>query len=572
MNKRQLQEVDRTGRSVLKMHTLGASRSVTGSLFLYELFEKGKVTRFIVDAGLTVESPQADYKNRLPAGMKASEIDAVILSHAHVDHSGFLPKLRKDGYNGPVYMTPATYDLLTVILPDSGYLQEEQAKARLNRHNRLKRQDRTQSAANDVSTEAGDKTGSLKAAAGKGGKSPQKAPAKGKSALRGNKQKQAASAAVAPSSSQESWRFRPLYTMQEAVDSLKNCISVPYHERHVISESLAFTFTDAGHILGAAVVNLEIGKGNQKKTFCFTGNVGRPNMPILHDLEPVQQADYLMLEGTYGNKLHHKRDRIEVLGQILTAAYERAKPRHPRYGCGVIVMPAFAVGRAQDLLNEIRIGMETGRIPEMPVYVDGRMTNKSTDVHRKHKNILNDATRKVFDEGRDPFTTPRHFVVSEYPDSAALRRVHEEPCLIVGSSGMAAGGRIVDHLSHWLPGKQNTVIFVGFQGTGTLGQTIVRTRGERPDSMQACPDCARSVRIKGKDVRVNATVEFVPDYSAHADFGDQINWLRKFKRRPKQVFIVHGEEESLVAFKGHIERALGWNNIVIPFEKQVFEL
>lgn len=568
MNKRQLKEVDRTGRSVLKMHTLGASRSVTGSLFLYELFEKDKVTRFIVDAGLTVESPQADYKNRLPAGLKASEIDAVILSHAHVDHSGFLPKLRKDGYKGPVYMTPATYDLLTVILPDSGYLQEEQAKARLNRHNRLNRQRNSGQLVNEIATEAGDnnKKGVQK---GKSGKSPQKA-LNSKAPAGRAASSQAASATQ--SSSQESWRFRPLYTMQEAVDSLKNCISVPYHERHVISDSLAFTFTDAGHILGAAVVNLEIGKGNQKKTFCFTGNVGRPNMPILHDLEPVAQADYLMLEGTYGNKLHHKRDRIEVLGQILTAAYERAKPRHPRYGCGVIVMPAFAVGRAQDLINEIRIGMETGRIPEMPVYVDGRMTNKSTDVHRKHKNILNDATRKVFDEGRDPFTTPRHFVVSEYPDSAALRRVHEEPCLIVGSSGMAAGGRIVDHLSHWLPGKQNTVIFVGFQGTGTLGQSIVRTKGERPDSMQACPDCARSVRIKGKDVRVNATVEFVPDYSAHADYGDQINWLRKFKRRPKQVFIVHGEEESLVAFKEHIENALGWNNIVIPFEKQVFEL
>lgn len=567
MNKRQLKEVDRTGRSVLKMHTLGASRSVTGSLFLYELFEKDKVTRFIVDAGLTVESPQADYKNRLPAGLKASEIDAVILSHAHVDHSGFLPKLRKDGYKGPVYMTPATYDLLTVILPDSGYLQEEQAKARLNRHNRLNRQRNSGQLVNEIATEAGDNNKVVQK--GKSGKSPQKALNSKAPASR------AASAQATPatqSSSQESWRFRPLYTMQEAVDSLKNCISVPYHERHVISDSLAFTFTDAGHILGAAVVNLEIGKGNQKKTFCFTGNVGRPNMPILHDLEPVAQADYLMLEGTYGNKLHHKRDRIEVLGQILTAAYERAKPRHPRYGCGVIVMPAFAVGRAQDLINEIRIGMETGRIPEMPVYVDGRMTNKSTDVHRKHKNILNDATRKVFDEGRDPFTTPRHFVVSEYPDSAALRRVHEEPCLIVGSSGMAAGGRIVDHLSHWLPGKQNTVIFVGFQGTGTLGQSIVRTKGERPDSMQACPDCARSVRIKGKDVRVNATVEFVPDYSAHADYGDQINWLRKFKRRPKQVFIVHGEEESLVAFKEHIENALGWNNIVIPFEKQVFEL
>ena len=577
MNKRQLQEVDRTGRSVLKFHILGAAQSVTGSLFLYELFEKGKVTRFLVDAGLTVENPQADYRKRLPTGVNPADVDFVILSHAHVDHCGYLPKLIKDGFKGKVYVTPATYDLMTVILPDSGYLQEEQAKARLNRHNRQRLAARAEleGAAGDAPLK-GDRNGksprgknqstgrkkvSGKQAVGAVGKA-------GKSAV----QTGAAETTAAETTANESWRFQPLYTQEQAVESLKYCHSVNYHERFAVTDTIAFTFTDAGHILGAAVVNLEIGKGSQKRTFCFTGNVGRPNMPLLRDLEPVEQADYLMLEATYGDRLHQKRDRLDALETMLLQAYERAKPRHPRFGCGVIVIPAFAVGRAQTILNDLRILMESGRMPTLPVYVDGRMTNKATDVHRKHVGILNAETQKVFAEGRDPYTTPKQYLVTEYPDSAALRRVHEEPCIIVGSSGMAAGGRIVDHLAYWLPHKQNTVMFVGFQGTGTLGQSIVRTRGERPDSVTACPECAKTVRIKGKDVRVGATVEFLPDYSAHADYGDQLGWLRKFKRRPKQTFIVHGDDGALEGLKGHIESALNWKNVVIPHAKQVFEL
>ncbi|MBK9772615.1 MAG: MBL fold metallo-hydrolase [Candidatus Obscuribacter sp.] len=568
MNKRQLKELDRTGRSALKLHILGAAKSVTGSLFLYEYFEKEKVTRFLVDAGLTVESPQADYKKRLPTGLNPKEIDFVILSHAHVDHCGYLPKLVKDGFRGKVYVTPATYDLMTVILPDSGYLQEEQAKSRLNRFNRQKR-DANEALRTGETAATGDSKKGFKGKVGRGEKANDRS---GRGKRAGDARKAVAQSTANAPSAADLARFAPLYTQEDAQESLKYCKTVKYHERFAVTDSIAFTFTDAGHILGAAVVNMEIGTGNQKRTFCFTGNVGRRQMPLLRDLEAVQQADYLMLEATYGDRLHQKRDRLESLATMIGNAYARAKPRHPRSGCGVIVIPAFAVGRAQTILNDLRILMETKRIPVIPVYVDGRMTNKATEVYRKHVDILNPETRKVFEAGHDPYSTPRQTSVTEYPDSAGLRRIHEEPCIIVGSSGMAAGGRIVDHLAYWLPHKQNTVMFVGFQGTGTLGQTIVKTGGERPDTLEQCTDCAKSVRIKGKDVRVHATVEFLPDYSAHADYEDQLAWLKKFTRRPKMTFIVHGDVGALDGLKGHIEETLGWKDVVIPEARQTFDL
>lgn len=604
MNKRQQKDLERTGRSQLKFHVLGAANAVTGSLFLYEFFERDKVTRFLVDVGLTVENPQADYQRRLPAGVKASDIDFVIISHAHVDHCGFLPKLIKDGFKGKFYVTPATLDLMKVILPDSGYLQEEQAKARLNKFLR------SQKGQNDPAESASAANGAQLRAAGKKGNGRGqdkngKARAQGKNSknaqnaqkIRGTSQSRGGRSANVESngaagrkpgfiqvetangtvSVPNSWRYAPLYTQADAEASLNNAVTVGYHQRYAVTDSVAFTFTDAGHILGAAVVNLEIGTGNEKRTFCFTGNVGRPNMPLLNDLEPVKRADYLMLEATYGNRLHQKRDRLEALALKLNEALGRAKVRHPKFGCGVIVIPAFAVGRAQTFVNDLRILMDDGRVPVTPVFVDGRMTHKATEVHRKHKDILNAETRAVFERGEDPYTTPRHHIVEDYQASQALRRPHDEPIIIVGSSGMAAGGRIVDHLGFWLPGKQNTVMFVGFQGTGTLGQSIVRTRdGQRPDTVGECVghDCAKTVRIKGKDVRVYATVEFLPDYSAHADYGDHLQWLRKFTQRPKMTFIVHGDEEALPALKEHIEGRLGWNgkDIVIPSRDQVFDL
>ena len=575
MNKRQQKDLSRTGRSVLRLHVLGAAHAVTGSMYLFEYYEKDKVTRFITDLGLTVENQQADFQKRLPSGINASDIDFAIISHAHVDHSAYLPKLIKDGFTGSVYVTPATRDLMGVILPDSGYLQEEEAKRKNARLLSSEEKKANQSA--DLTTPAGQKSMVAKSKrAGAKGKNPRAA---GKSVV-----KAAADKTAAP-------RFVPLYTQEEAQASLKVLRTVDYDQRYSVTDAISFTFTEAGHILGAAVVNLEIGTGSQKRTFCFSGNIGRPDMPLLRDLQPVAAADYVMVEATYGNRLHQKRDRLDVLEAKLLAAHARAKSygktavkakkavapgAKTGQGSGVILIPAFAVGRAQALLNDIRILMEAGRVPVMPVYVDGRMTQAATEVHRKHLGILNEETRGLFEAGIDPYTTPRHAVVEDWKASEALHREHTEPCIIVSSSGMASGGRIVNHLNYWLPDSKCTVMFVGYQGTGTLGQAIVRTSaGERPDSVAAANvnfDTPKTVRIAGKPVRLNATVDFLPDYSAHADYGDTVRWLGKFKRRPKMTFIVHGDEEALAGLKGHIENTLDWKGVTIPTSRQVFDL
>jgi metallo-beta-lactamase family protein len=569
MNRRQQKDLSRTGRSVLRLHVLGAAHAVTGSMYLFEYHEKDKVTRFITDLGLTVENPQADFQKRLPSGINASDIDFAIISHAHVDHSAYLPKLIKDGFKGSVYVTPATRDLMGVILPDSGYLQEEEAKRKNARLDKA-------SAPDDASAPVSVKVNSKVSAKGNSPRAYSKAATKAVP-------KDASGKAAAP-------RFSPLYTQEEAQSSLKVLRTVDYDQRFAVTDAISFTFTEAGHILGAAVVNLEIGTGSQKRTFCFSGNIGRPDMPLLRDLQPVAAADYVMVESTYGNRLHQKRDRLDVLETKLIAAHARAKSSgkavkakksvapgvNTGHGSGVILIPAFAVGRAQALLNDIRILMEAGRVPVMPVYVDGRMTQAATEVHRKHIGILNEETKGLFEAGIDPYTTPRHAVVEDWKASEALHREHTEPCIIVSSSGMAAGGRIVNHLNYWLSDSKCTVMFVGYQGTGTLGQAIVRTSaGERPDSVASANvnfDTPKTVRIAGKPVRLNATVDFLPDYSAHADYGDTVRWLGKFKRRPKMTFIVHGDEEALAGLKGHIENTLDWKGVTIPTTRQVFDL
>lgn len=517
MTKQENKRVARTGQPLIKLHVLGAAGAVTGSLNLFEYIERDRVTRFLVDVGLTVEDTRADFMNRLPDGLKPADIDFIIISHAHIDHSGFLPKLVKDGFAGPAYLTHASSDLLQFMLPDSGFLQEEAVK-RANARIRK----------NLPATEGG---------ASDGQKAPGRAPQR-----------------------------QPLYTQEHAKQSLTHLRPLSYNERHELSPGVAVTFTDAGHILGSAVVNLEIGSGSSKRTFCFSGNIGRYDMPLLAQLEAVRSADYVMVESTYGNKLHQRRDRFPVLADIINRAYERAKEKHPKFGCGVIMIPAFAVGRAQVLMSDLRELMEDGRIPQMPVFIDSPMTIRSTDAHRRHKAAFNTETQALFEAGVDPFTTPDQHLCHDWKESLALMSPQTQPIIVIGSSGMAAGGRIVQHLQHRLPARQSTVLFVGYQGTGTLGQALVGNLKQGNASVRPT-----SVRIGGKDVRVNATIEFMPDYSAHADYSDTIRWLRGFQRRPKNIFLVHGDPEALEGLEGHIKTSLGWN-VIVPKAKQEFVL
>lgn len=473
----------------LRLHFLGATRTVTGSLHFFEYSDNGKTVRFFLDAGLNQESEKLNFQNRLPSGMKASDIDFGIFSHAHIDHTGYFPRLVKEGFRGAVYATAATRDLVSILLPDCGYLQEEEAKRASKR------------------------------------------------------QKKA---------------VEPLYTEEEAKAALKHVTAVDFDKPVTVADGVVLRFSHASHILGAAVVLLEIGTGSKKRRVVFSGDLGRPHMPVLKDLAAVRQADYVICEGTYGDKLHERRDRQSTLADIINRAYERAKVPDKKFGHGVIIIPAFAVGRVQSVLYDLRLLMLAKRIPEIPVFVDSPMAIRATAVHRQYTDLYNRRALKLIENGEDLFRTPRYAELTEWTQSEQLDKPASEPIIVVGSSGMASGGRIMRHLQNRLPGKQNTVVFIGYQGDGTLGRALVT-----PGTEEA--------KVAGKPVKVRATVEYMKDYSGHADYEDILRWLGAFQRKPSKLFLVHGEPESLEALKGRIEDRLH-TNVVVPRYREYIDL
>jgi len=280
-------------------------------------------------------------------------------------------------------------------------------------------------------------------------------------------------------------------------------------------------------------------------------------MPIIKNLAPVKQADYLISEGTYGDKLHERRDRQTAFAEVIRQAYERAKRPDGKFGHGVIVIPAFAVGRVQSVLFDLRQLMLSKRIPQMPVVVDSPMAIKATEVFRKHADLYNPEAQRLSLSG-DLFTTPEYAEVQDWKQSVKLDEPTNKPTIVVGSSGMASGGRIMRHLQNRLPGKNNTIVFIGYQGMGTLGRQLVTPE-------------VRDVRVAGKPVRVRATVTYLKDYSGHADYEDILRWMSAFQRKPSKMFLVHGEPESLEALKTRIEGRLH-TNVTIPKCREYVDL
>jgi metallo-beta-lactamase family protein len=455
-------------------------------------------------------------------------VDFGIFSHAHIDHTGFFPKLVKDGFKGTAYTTHATRDLASVLLPDSGYLQEEEAKRASRRAERSRK----------PAGKTADDT---------------KSGAKGKAAAkRGARPKAGVTAEEKPRV------VHPLYTEEDARTALKQIVGVDYDKPLTICEGVVVRFSHASHLLGASVVSLELGTGSKKRRVVFSGDLGRPDMAVLKDLAIVKQADYIICEGTYGNKLHERRNRLNAFADVINRAYERAKTPDKKYGHGVIVIPAFAVGRVQAVLYDLRQLMAEKRIPEIPVFVDSPMAIRATAIYRQYSDLYNPAAKRVSDGGTDLFRTPRYAELAEWSQSEKLDEPATEPVIVVGSSGMASGGRIVRHLQNRLPGKQNTVVFIGYQGEGTLGRQIVTPE-------------VTEVKVAGTPVRVRATVEYMKDYSGHADYEDIIRWLGAFQRKPTKLFLVHGEEESLDALKSRIEERLRWT-VVVPKNREYIDL
>jgi metallo-beta-lactamase family protein len=453
---------------------LGAAGTVTGSKHLIRA--NGKTV--LLDCGLFQGLKALRERNWSPLPTPASEIDAVVLSHAHIDHSGYLPRLVREGFEGPIYCTAATGALLTFLLKDSAYLQEEQA-AHANKYKYSKHE-----------------------------------PA------------------------------LPLYTIPDAVVTLEHVRQMETGTAFDVVEGVRATLRPAGHILGAATVSLEIEHGAGALRVVFSGDIGRYGSPILKDPEPVAHADVLLVEGTYGDKLHVPNPD-EQLARIVSETADRG---------GALIVPAFAVGRSQEMLWRLKSLEDDGRIPSLPVYLDSPMAIGVTKLYRHACSDHDAEMREAYAHGEKPLT-PQMLRVSSTPtESKAIHQVRG-PIIIVSASGMISGGRVLHHLKRRLSEKRTTVMLTGYQAAGSRGRAL--------------QDGAKSVRIHGEDIRVRARVETVHGLSAHGDRAELLRWLGGFEDAPRLTFLVHGEPTVLDTFAEVLREQKGWRPAVARYRERV---
>jgi metallo-beta-lactamase family protein len=452
-----------------KLTFLGAAGTVTGSRFFVEV--QGK--KLLVDCGLFQGLKKNRLKNWDPFPVAPSEVDYVLLTHAHIDHSGYLPRLCKEGFVGKIHCTHATADLCNIMLRDSGHLHEEDAywanKRKFSKH----------------------------------------APA------------------------------LPLYTVADAEQALTQFESVNYGEDLYPAEGLRIKFKDAGHILGSSLIDIKNTKGEEATKIVFSGDLGRPGRPILRDPLQVFEVDYLVVESTYGDRLHGQSAPEEELARVINESVERG---------GILVIPAFAVGRTQELLFSIRELEEQAKIPSLPIYVDSPMAINTTGVFEKRKGDY-DLEAKVLELQGKRILQPQNLTFCK--DKEKSKQLHEKkkPAIIISASGMVAGGRILHHMIHRLPHRNNTVLFIGYQAEGTRGRTILEGKP--------------TVKIHGKQIPIRAAIENISGFSAHADYNEILAWLLGFNRPPLKTFIVHGEPDASTALAERIKNTLGWD-VVIP--------
>jgi metallo-beta-lactamase family protein len=454
---------------------LGASRTVTGSKFLVETDGR----RLLVDCGLYQGLKSLRLRNWDPLPIDVTRINAVALTHAHIDHTGYLPRLIKDGFSGPVTATEGTRDLARILLPDSGHLQEEEAAY----HNK-------------------------------------RGTSKHNPAL-------------------------PLYTAEEGTIAAEKVTGVAYDKPVQLLPGLPATFRRAGHILGSASIHLDLGTGGATRRVVFSGDIGRYDAPILLDPEPLADADYVFVESTYGDRLHDTTPIPDQLERVVRAAIDRG---------GALVIPAFAVGRTQELIYHLRALEDAGRIPRLPTFVDSPMAIEATALYCSHPEDLDPDTAGPVVSGTCPLHTGRFQLTRSVEDSRKINDVHGTT-IIIAASGMATGGRILHHLQRRLPDPKTTVLLVGFQAPGTRGRLI--------------QDGARTIRIFGEDIPVNAHVDVIHGLSAHSDANGLLRWLRTASGRPRHVFVVHGELGAADTFAGRIRTELGWDASVPDYREVV---
>jgi len=450
---------------------LGAAGTVTGSRHLLET--RGKT--LLIDCGLFQGPKKNRLKNWEPFPVDLQKLDAIILTHAHIDHIGFLPALIKGGYSGPIFCTEATADLAGILLPDTGHLQEEEARW-----------------------------------ANKKGYSKHR-PAK------------------------------PLFTEKDARAVLPLLKPFPYGSIFHPVPGVRAKFRDMGHILGSAFLDLKTTDTKEPRKIVFTGDIGRPTDAILRPPSQAYNVDYLIMESTYGNRLHDDVPPLKKLARVINENVERK---------GIIVIPSFAVGRSQTLLFLLRELEERGEIPELPVFLDSPMAVEALQIHRRHIPDLNLDCRRKFIAGTQLFH-PKNLTLSITREDSMRINTVKGPAIIISASGMVTGGRILHHLRERAPNPKNTLLFIGYQAEGTRGRAIL--------------DGKEFIRMFGEEIPIKAHVERIEGFSGHADYNEMLAWLLGFNQGPKRTFLVHGDPESSLAFAKRIEEKLKWD-VTVPQE------
>ncbi|MCC5015146.1 MULTISPECIES: MBL fold metallo-hydrolase RNA specificity domain-containing protein [unclassified Legionella] len=451
----------------MQLTFLGATGTVTGSKYLLEVENK----KILVDCGLFQGLKDLRLRNWNPLPFQPSSLDAVVITHAHIDHSGYLPLLVKNGFTGPIYATKATKELCAILLPDSGYLQEEDAK-RANKYGYSKHH-----------------------------------PA------------------------------LPLYTQEDALESLKQFEVVDYNKLYPLLNDCGFSWHRAGHILGSSFIQVE----NQGIKVLFSGDMGRLHDPIMKPAEIIRDANYLILESTYGDRLHDKTNPEDDIAAIVNKTIKRG---------GSILIPAFAVGRAQNILYYLYQLKKKKQIPDLPIFLDSPMAIDATEI------LLNNRDEHQFTREECLNVCRIATYVRTVDESIALNH-HPMPKIIISASGMMTGGRVLHHLKAIAPDHRNTILMTGFQAAGTRGEKLLHH--------------AQTIKVHGQMIPINAQIAVLNNASAHADYKEILTWLRHFKSPPKKVFLTHGEPQASVALKQHITDELGWHcDIPNYLDKVVF--
>jgi metallo-beta-lactamase family protein len=454
---------------------LGATGTVTGSKYLLEAGGE----RLLIDCGLFQGLKELRLRNWNPLPIPSASIQWLVLTHAHLDHTGYIPRLVKDGFKGQVYASPATVDLARLLLPDSGHLQEEDA-----------------------------------AYANKKGFSKH-APA------------------------------LPLYTYDEAVKSLELFRAIDESKPLDLSSHFTLRCFSAGHILGARMIEVSVRENGSVKRILFSGDLGRfPQLILRQPVVPEDGFDYMLLESTYGDRLHPRDDVGAHLASIVEETAERG---------GTVVIPSFTVGRTQELLYLFRELVEQQRMHSLPIHVDSPMAIDVTDLYLRHEEDHDLRMEALETLGIKPFSPPDLHFDKSVEESKALNDTHY-PMVIISASGMATGGRVVHHLARCLPDHRNTILFVGFQAAGTRGRLI---------------QAGQPVKMYGQDVQIRARIETLDNLSGHADYGEILGWLHKFQKAPRKTFLVHGEPQAAESLRQKVAQELQWDVSVASYLQKV---